>query len=820
MNTMETQEVTPVISVCVPAYNAARYIGECIESVLAQTFPYFELLIVDDGSEDHTCEVVEKYKDPRIRLIRNHHDFIRTKNTLLQEAKGKYIAFLDSDDRMLPDRLEAQFAFMEEHPHIDALGGAVWVFGNGARIARPAIIGKPITLDEMIAGNQLFNPTVMLRTDRIREEGITYPEAYVYANDYALWMQMLFKGMHLENQDRIVTEYRSSENQISVRKREEQADGVRNIKAEAIRFRSGGIREEPTDIEHFQVPVTGNKLTLIIPFLNEREEVRNTVASARDFAGTSVDILVINDASDDGYNYRQDLEPYAVVYVRNRERLGVAASRDLGVSLCTTPYFLLLDAHMRFYENRWPVRIVSLLEENDRCILCCQSKVLHKENGVIFAPKGKPVTFGAYHPFNKRNFIPDIVWNTRNYFPDRTVVPIAAILGAGYAASVRYWNRLKGLAGLLHYGSDEAYLSFKTWLEGGQCLLLKDTVIGHLYRTSAPYVNLNEKVLYNHLIIAYLLFPDALRSQAFAIARKKNQESFRKALQLMDTNRKKLEEWKQYYQALITVPFEKVLAWNYVLPPEKERKIMTEEITCLPRIAEWLKEQLPADDFGLWYGKAGIMAWYALYARFSGEKKWDDEASSLWSKLYERVMQKRLPLNFAYGMCGVGWTALYLKQEGVLEDNLDDILKAIDTAIQEQDFSSWNDMSMATGCAGVLCYVTARLRLLSEQKETTVWTESKLRDLENCAKRILEDENSDLPSLNMAEYYLILRKEGVQANDLPSAFHDWMDYPNYLTEDSRFWKNGLVDGIAGYGLLIMSVVTHLKTSPYYGNNAN
>ena len=56
MNTMETQEVTPVISVCVPAYNAARYIGECIESVLAQTFPYFELLIVDNGSKDRICE--------------------------------------------------------------------------------------------------------------------------------------------------------------------------------------------------------------------------------------------------------------------------------------------------------------------------------------------------------------------------------------------------------------------------------------------------------------------------------------------------------------------------------------------------------------------------------------------------------------------------------------------------------------------------------------------------------------------------------------------------------------------------------------------
>lgn len=63
------------ISVCTPVYNAARFIRECIDSVLAQTFPNFEMILVDDGSTDESCAIIESYTDPRIRLIRNRHDF-------------------------------------------------------------------------------------------------------------------------------------------------------------------------------------------------------------------------------------------------------------------------------------------------------------------------------------------------------------------------------------------------------------------------------------------------------------------------------------------------------------------------------------------------------------------------------------------------------------------------------------------------------------------------------------------------------------------------------------------------------------------------
>lgn len=91
-------ERIPQVSVCMPMYNASKYLRECIDSVLAQTFKDFEFLIVDDGSDDDSVEIVKSYHDDRIRLMQNKHDYIGSLNMLLEEACGKYIARMDADD--------------------------------------------------------------------------------------------------------------------------------------------------------------------------------------------------------------------------------------------------------------------------------------------------------------------------------------------------------------------------------------------------------------------------------------------------------------------------------------------------------------------------------------------------------------------------------------------------------------------------------------------------------------------------------------------------------------------------------------------------
>ena len=123
-------EHIPQVSVCMPMYNASKYLRECIDSVLAQTFKDFEFLIVDDGSDDDSVEIVKSYHDDRIRLIQNTHDYIGSLNILLDEACGKYIARMDADDVMVLSRLERQFQYLETNPDIDILGGAMLCIGN------------------------------------------------------------------------------------------------------------------------------------------------------------------------------------------------------------------------------------------------------------------------------------------------------------------------------------------------------------------------------------------------------------------------------------------------------------------------------------------------------------------------------------------------------------------------------------------------------------------------------------------------------------------------------------------------------------------
>ena len=121
-------------------------------------------------------------------------------------------------------------------------------------------------------------------------------------------------------------------------------------------------------------------LTVIIPFLNEGIEVENTLQSIRNTAGDSVEILIINDCSTDGFDYETTASKYNATYLFNEERLGVAASRDLGISMINTPYFLLLDGHMRFYENTWSIKLISELQKNERVLLCCLVKALTLNN--------------------------------------------------------------------------------------------------------------------------------------------------------------------------------------------------------------------------------------------------------------------------------------------------------------------------------------------------------------------------------------------------------------------------------------------------------
>ena len=292
-----------------------------------------------------------------------------------------------------------------------------------------------------------------------------------------------------------------------------------------------------------------NQLTAIIPFLNEGAEIERTVASIRDTAGDAVDILLINDCSQDDTDYETVAKQYNARYHHNTERQGVARSRDIGVELCETPYFILFDGHMRFYHNNWWTAVTEALDNNDRAVYCLKCYPLNEQFELI-----KTETVGATIKMdeNAGGAILDAEWNYTDNTPDEPLTPIPCVLGACYALSKRYWHHLKGLTGLRTYGSDEAYLSLKTWLEGGKCILMKEIHVGHIFRSALPYPVPNTDTIYNKLLIAETILPVAYKNRVFHELRRSNEEEYNKAFQLLCENRQLVAELKEYYKEIFT----------------------------------------------------------------------------------------------------------------------------------------------------------------------------------------------------------------------------------------------------------------------------
>lgn len=117
----------PVVSAVIPAYNASRTIAQTLESALAQSVSDIEVIVVDDGSGDDTAEIVRRHEDPRVRLVQRPNGGVASaRNAGIEVARGEWLAFLDSDDIWLPQKLERQLELMAAHPGCDASEGSAY----------------------------------------------------------------------------------------------------------------------------------------------------------------------------------------------------------------------------------------------------------------------------------------------------------------------------------------------------------------------------------------------------------------------------------------------------------------------------------------------------------------------------------------------------------------------------------------------------------------------------------------------------------------------------------------------------------------------
>lgn len=210
----------PMVSVVTPTYNRADFLAEAIDSVLAQTYTRFEMIIVDDGSTDGTRELVERYSDdPRIRYFyQENQGQSVARNWGIAEAKGEFVCFLDSDNAWFPHKLERSLDVFRANPSVDIVyGDNVLIDEHGRESGRDSMVRHSGRItSELLKDNFVTMNTTMTRRRCLEEMGGFNPNDPV-ADDYGLWLR-LSSRYKFEYVPEVFGKYRVMSNQISSNK--------------------------------------------------------------------------------------------------------------------------------------------------------------------------------------------------------------------------------------------------------------------------------------------------------------------------------------------------------------------------------------------------------------------------------------------------------------------------------------------------------------------------------------------------------------------------------------------------------------------------
>jgi len=201
----------PTVSIVVPTYNRAHYLGQAIDSILSQTYTDYEIIVIDDGSTDHTAELVKAMSDPRIRYIFQENQGISgARNTGVQTARGRYIAFLDSDDVWLPDLLQAAVETLDTDPAIGLVYARAQAFDReGTPLpqktgAPPKFADDP--LQSALWGDFVTTITVVVRRELLERVG-PFDETMKGNEDWDMWIR-LARVSQFRFVDRVLASFR------------------------------------------------------------------------------------------------------------------------------------------------------------------------------------------------------------------------------------------------------------------------------------------------------------------------------------------------------------------------------------------------------------------------------------------------------------------------------------------------------------------------------------------------------------------------------------------------------------------------------------
>jgi glycosyltransferase involved in cell wall biosynthesis len=217
-----------LISVLMPAFNAEKFIGAAISSILDQSFSDFELIIIDDGSTDQTESIISSFNDHRIRLYKNNHNrgLSESLNWGISLATTPILARMDADDISTLDRFKIQYDFLKKNPDIGLVGS--WIEGFG-EVNRKYIHRYPVNHDAIVASmifeNPIAHPSVMLRKNILENLESAYTNRYPWVEDWELWWR-LKNITKIENIPKVLLKYRITGGSVNHRHASKQHEST------------------------------------------------------------------------------------------------------------------------------------------------------------------------------------------------------------------------------------------------------------------------------------------------------------------------------------------------------------------------------------------------------------------------------------------------------------------------------------------------------------------------------------------------------------------------------------------------------------------
>jgi glycosyltransferase involved in cell wall biosynthesis len=206
-----------LVSVVMPVFNAERFVGQAIESILTQTYRNLEFLILNDGSTDRTEEIVKSFHDQRIRYFRSESNLglVSQLNSGLANTSGKYIVRMDADDIARPNRIERQVLFMENHPEIGVSGSNVVSFNTHKKFLKSVLPeGHDEICTHFLFGNSIYHPSIIIRRSVLLAHGVQYTKGTDTSEDYVLYVD-LHEKTKLANLQEVLLNYRLHDANVS-----------------------------------------------------------------------------------------------------------------------------------------------------------------------------------------------------------------------------------------------------------------------------------------------------------------------------------------------------------------------------------------------------------------------------------------------------------------------------------------------------------------------------------------------------------------------------------------------------------------------------